>query len=119
MGAVPANIIPRFSRGIRPLEPGLKKVLIKPQPGHLESASVKLPTVRGAVCAEFDNGAGGSFQLEVRIPAETTARMEISRVGHGISNIIVNGIEKEAEGCGQFLAIEVGPGEWNIACTKK
>ncbi len=45
-GAAPANIIPRFLMGIRPLEPGYKKVLIQPQPGKLERAKIKHPTMQ-------------------------------------------------------------------------
>ena len=37
-GAVPANIIPRFLMGVRPVGPGGEKVLIAPQPGTLAQA---------------------------------------------------------------------------------
>ena len=53
-GAAPANIIPRFLMGIRSLEPGYKKVLIQPQPGKLESAKIKLPSIRGDIIVQFE-----------------------------------------------------------------
>ena len=46
-GAVPGNIIPRYLLGVRPLEPGFGKVLIRPMPGPLERAEAVIPTIRG------------------------------------------------------------------------
>lgn len=76
-GAVPANIIPRFVMGVRPLEPGFRKVLIKPQPGGLEKASAKIPTIHGAVCVEFENKTGEPFRLKVKVPEGMTAQVEV------------------------------------------
>ena len=45
-GAAPANIIPRCLMGVEPLEPGWRRVRIRPQPGSLSQASLDLPTVR-------------------------------------------------------------------------
>src|SRR5690606_35045087 len=72
-GAVPANIIPRKLMGIEPLEAGFEKIRIKPQPGTLEFAEVKHPTLRGDILVKFTNVPEESFQLEVEIPANTTA----------------------------------------------
>lgn len=72
-GAAPANIIPRKLMGIEPLEPGFRKIRIKPQPGSLRHAEIKHPTIRGDVQVVFDNDPGRSFRLKVTIPANTTA----------------------------------------------
>ncbi len=74
-GAAPANLIPRkLMGGIEPLEPGFKKIRIKPpQPSKLEHAEIKLPTIRGNVQVSFTNNPDQSFRLEVSIPANTTA----------------------------------------------
>lgn len=72
-GAAPANIIPRKLMGIEPLEPGFRKIRIKPQPGSLKHAEIKCPTVRGDVLVAFDQEAGKIFQLRVTIPANSTA----------------------------------------------
>jgi hypothetical protein len=74
-GAVPANVIPRKLMGIEPLEPGFGKIRIKPQPGSLRKAAIKHPTIRGEVLVSFENQPGKSFQLEVTIPANTTANV--------------------------------------------
>lgn len=76
-GAAPANLIPRKLMGIEPLEPGFTKIRIKPQPGSLESAEIKHPTIRGNIFVSFANQPGESFQLEVDIPANTTAEIHL------------------------------------------
>ena len=72
-GAVPANIIPRKLMGIEPLEPGFRKIRIKPQPSTLKNAEIKCPTIRGDVMVSFLNEPGKSFKLKISIPANTTA----------------------------------------------
>ncbi|WP_294083347.1 family 78 glycoside hydrolase catalytic domain [Proteiniphilum sp. UBA5384] len=76
-GAAPANLIPRKLMGIEPLEPGFQKIRIKPQPGSLESAEIKHPTIKGNVFVSFINRSGESFRLEVDIPANTTAEIQL------------------------------------------
>lgn len=72
-GAVPANIIPRKLMGIEPLEPGFRKISIKPQPASLEHAEIKYPTIRGDVLVSFQNKSDQSFKLNITIPANTTS----------------------------------------------
>ena len=76
-GAAPANIMSRFVLGVRPLQPGYRKLLIAPQPGKLSWVRGKVPTPRGPVVVKVENS--GSFKLEVEIPADTTARLAIPR----------------------------------------
>lgn len=73
-GAAPANIIPRWLMGVRPLAPGFARMVVQPQPGTLRYARLKLPTIRGPVFTAFDN-APDRFRLEVRLPANTSARL--------------------------------------------
>lgn len=72
-GAAPANIIPRKLMGIEPMEPGFRKIRIKPQPASLEHAEIKCPTIRGEVLVSFQNKPQQSFVLNVTTPANTTA----------------------------------------------
>ena len=72
-GAAPANIIPRKLMGIEPLEPGFRKIRIKPQPASLEHAEIKCPTIRGDVLLSFKNKLQQSFSMNLTIPANTTA----------------------------------------------
>jgi alpha-L-rhamnosidase len=48
-GAAPANILPRFIVGVRPIEPGWSKILIQPQPSSLTKITSKIPSRRGPV----------------------------------------------------------------------
>jgi hypothetical protein len=51
-GAVPLNIIARYVLGITPLEPGFKKISIRPQLGGLKYVKGSVPTVAGKVTVE-------------------------------------------------------------------
>jgi hypothetical protein len=76
-GAAPANILPRFVLGVRPLEPGFGKILIRPQLGSLEGVQGTVPTVRGTVTVGVRRQLGKSYKLTVTLPVNTTARVEL------------------------------------------
>jgi hypothetical protein len=71
-GATPVYVISRRICGIEPVEPSFRKLCIKPQPGNLEWAKIKHPTIRGSVEVEFENKKN-SFVLNVVIPPNSTA----------------------------------------------
>ena len=114
-GAVPANIIPRFLMGVRPLEPGFRKALIQPSPGDLASASGTVPTIRGPVVLAFENVPGESFSLEVDIPANMTARVGVPCLGRASTSLVLDGkrVEGVLEGKHVFLD-PVGSGRHTI-----
>jgi hypothetical protein len=103
-GAVPANIIPRFLMGIRPLEPGFAKILIQPRPGNLRHAKIKTPTIRGPVSAEFENDPRKEFTLTIDLPANTSALIRLPFMNNDQSTILLDGEVKK----GPF---EVGSGK--------
>jgi len=111
-GAAPANLIPRKLMGIEPLEPGFKKIRIKPQPAKLEHAEIKLPTIRGNVQVSFTNNPDQSFRLEVSIPANTTA--DIYLPFYSVKQVISkdnNPISYRKQG--EFSVIDnIGSGNW-------
>lgn len=74
-GAAPANIISRFVLGVRPLEPGYKRILIAPRPGGLQWAQGKVPTARGPVLVNFQNQT--DFRLEIEVPPGTLAQVAL------------------------------------------
>lgn len=76
-GAVPGNIIPRYLLGVRPLEPGFSKVLVRPMPGSLAKATATIPTIRGPIKIKLANEKSKPFTLEIELPANMTARVEI------------------------------------------
>jgi len=76
-GAAPANILPRYVMGVRPLEAGFGKILIRPQVGSLEAIEGYVPTIRGTVSVGVRQRPGQSYALKVDIPVNTTARLEV------------------------------------------
>jgi len=77
LGAVPANIIPRYILGVRPLKPGFEKILIRPQAGMIEGLQGSVPTIRGTVTVGIRQKKGHHYKLIVSIPVNTTARVEL------------------------------------------
>lgn len=71
-GAAPANILPRYVLGVRPLQAGFRRILIAPQPGDLKFIEGVVPTIRGPIEVKLDVAAK---RLEVEIPPEVKARI--------------------------------------------
>jgi hypothetical protein len=110
-GAAPANIIPRWLMGVRPLEPGFARVLIQPRPGGLERASVRVPTPRGAVAACFASLPGAAFRLEVEIPPAVSARVALPLLCGQAAEVQLDGRRVKPELAGGFACVDgVGPG---------
>ncbi len=92
-GASPTYIVTNKIFGIQPLEPAFRTVQIKPQPGDLESARIKSPTIRGTIYAEFKQEPGGKFNLEVVIPPNTRARVLLPLPERDDFRVLMNGSE--------------------------
>ena len=73
-GTAPANYIVRHLMGVQPLEPGFKKVIIRPQPAKIAHASLNYLTVRGRIAVEFKN-ATDRFELSVTLPEKMQAEV--------------------------------------------
>lgn len=117
-GAAPANLIPRKLMGIEPLEPGFRKIRIKPQPGPLKSAEIKHPTIRGDITVSFTNNPGQSFHLEISIPANTTADVYLPFYSESQS-IRINEQPVKQRREGNFSVIEsIGSGKWNFTVER-
>ena len=109
-GAAPANIIPRKLMGIEPLEPGFRKIRIKPQPASLEHAEIKCPTIRGDVLMSFVNKPQQSFSMNLTIPANTTADVYLPFWSKS-QKVTMNGNGVKYRTEGNFAVIEgVGSG---------
>jgi hypothetical protein len=78
-GAAPANLLPRYVLGARPLAPGWGSALIRPNPGDLQFAKGKLPTPRGPILIDWKRGA--AFTLSLTLPPGTAARVELPAAG--------------------------------------
>lgn len=114
-GAAPANIIPRYVLGVRPLEPGFAKVLIQPQPGSLSHAEGRVPTIEGPVHVAFRNVQGEPFVLHVEIPPGMTARIGIPCRRRGARAVVIDGLAVPAELKAGFLFVDgVGSGRHSV-----
>jgi hypothetical protein len=117
-GAAPANLIPRKLMGIEPLEPGFRKITIKPQPASLEFAEIKHPTILGDVIASFNNIPNESFQLEVTIPANSSADIYLPFFSKK-QKIEQDNQPVSYQRKGDFSVIEnVGSGTWLFAVER-
>jgi alpha-L-rhamnosidase len=109
-GAAPANIIPRWLMGVRPLSPGYERILVQPQPGTLGYAEARVPTIRGPVHVRFESSAE-LFRLDVRIPANTSARVALPRGAKGRTTVRMDGHVVPAKADGAFMVVDdVGAG---------
>jgi hypothetical protein len=104
-GAAPANLIPFWLMGVRPLEPGFGRMLIHPQSGSLTYAELTLPTIRGPVRVRFNQAPGRSFALTTDIPANTCARVVLPRLSGTDTTVLVDGAAVAAVPDGDGLAI--------------
>ena len=89
-GTAPANIIPRYFAGIRPLEPGFAKTLIHPQPGSLNQFQIKTPTLRGDILVSMDRQSD-RCTFRITIPANMTARFVLPKNCDGYTSFSLDG----------------------------
>jgi len=75
-GAAPANIIPRYVVGVRPLKAGFAEMTIAPQTSNLSEVQATVPTIRGSVEAKISN-TPHNYTLRLTIPANTTAEVSL------------------------------------------
>ncbi len=115
--ASPAHIIPRKLMGIEPLEAGFGKISIKPQPGNLTFAKVKLPTIRGDVLVDFDQKEGKYFNLNILTPGNTLSKVYIPLISEKY-NLVMDGKVINAERIGKYCVVEkVNPGKHKFTIT--
>jgi alpha-L-rhamnosidase len=75
-GAAPANILPRYVVGVRPLAPGFSQVLIEPHCGNLEWVEALVPTIRGPVRFRYDRNSDNR-RYRLQLPGNTSARVSL------------------------------------------
>ncbi|GAB3046509.1 hypothetical protein GCM10027053_00100 [Intrasporangium mesophilum] len=89
--ASPAFVVPAGLFGIQPDQPGYAAFTIKPQPGSLQWASLRVPTVRGSVGAAFDQGDGGTATLVASVPGNTRATVAVPTTATSRTRVYVDG----------------------------
>ncbi len=80
-GSAPANLIPRYVLGLRPLEAGFGHVVIQPQLGQsLSYISGTIPTIRGPVSIQVTNDLN-TYQMLLNIPGNVSATVMLPAQG--------------------------------------
>lgn len=111
----------RTMAGISALEPGYRKVLIAPETGAgIDHVASSVDTPYGEVASSWRTDASGAMQLDVTVPANTTAEIRIPTTSRwaitegGKPAASVKGIEfvRYADGDAVFA---VGSGEYSFA----
>ena len=102
-GAAPANLIPRFVLGVAPETPGWSRVLIRPQPGGLTSASGIVPTPHGKLLVEWKHG--DTFQMILDLPEGVSARIELPG-GESTRGVWVDGKPAAARRVGSYWRLD-------------
>lgn len=118
-GAAPANIIPRFLLGVRPLEPGFGKVLIQPQPGGLSRVAGIVPTPRGPVRVALQTEGERRVGLQVEIPAGMKATVGVPWPGGRSPKVLWNGRCADPRRDGRHLVLDgVESGTHEVSCEQ-
>ena len=116
--ASPAHIIPRKIMGIQPAEPGFGKIIIKPQPGDLKWAKMKLPTIHGDILVSLSQDAGSSFNLETTIPANTTAETYLPKIADNYTLLVDGKVVKDAKTDGAWVVVNSSSGSHSFRIKK-
>ena len=74
-GAAPANLLPSYVLGARPLAPGWTRAEIAPQPGTLSRAEGKVPTPLGPILIRWEKTS--AFKLALKLPPGVKARVRL------------------------------------------
>lgn len=101
-GTAPANLLPRYILGARPLTPGWTSTLIRPALANLKFARGKIPTPLGAIGVEWKTG--DEFELELFLPEGISALVELP-VEAGEFEVLVNDQSAAAERVGASLRL--------------
>ncbi|GHT21243.1 hypothetical protein AGMMS4957_09740 [Bacteroidia bacterium] len=109
-GAAAGNIIARKLMGIEPLEPGFKKIRIKPQPATLSRAEIQVPSIRGDIRVAFENQPDKRFALQVEIPANSVAEVWLPKLSAKYK-ITRNEVGVKGTVDGNFVKVDTGSGK--------
>jgi len=105
-GAAPANIIPRKLMGIEPLEPGFRRVRIRPQLGPLRWAEMTLPTLMGSVKVRVERKGDHVSRMELFLPANMTGEVHFPVAEGEKHRLFLDGKTVEAHLQGNFLIVD-------------
>ena len=86
-GAAPGNIIPRHLWGITPKTPAFEIIQIKPQMGDLKSSAITVPTIKGAVKADYLWINDRLQKYKIELPANIGGELILSHSGEAVVTV--------------------------------
>jgi alpha-L-rhamnosidase len=110
--------------GLDPDQPGFQHILIRPRPGgDLTHAEASFDSIHGKISTKWKQ-EGGQFSLDVTIPANTTATVELPTTNP--SSVLENGqavvahpaikLVTNAQGVAQWM---IGSGDYKFSCQSR
>ena len=103
--SAPASAVVWGLFGIQPLEPGWTALRVRPQPGDLQWASIKVPSRLGAITAAF-NQTATQFNLTLRTPQSMRTKACLPRLGLPGVTVRVDGVPTRGSVEGDFVCID-------------
>lgn len=116
-GAAAGNLIVRGMFGIKPTTAGFDTFEIKLQPGGIESANVKVPTVKGSIEVSYHLDKDGNVSdVDVIIPPNSNADVYIPfATGMMLNGCDISALDRE----GSYVKVSLLSGEYNFVCDYK
>jgi len=111
-GSSAGNMIQRGLMGINPIEPGFKKISIKPQIGNLKFANIDFPTIKGIVSVNVVMNLD-AYSIKVNIPANTKAKVFVKKIHNKGTDVEVDGkiVKGQLDKDGKFIVFDnIGSG---------
>jgi hypothetical protein len=112
-GASPANILPRYLLGVRPLAPGFASAAIQPLPGSLTHIEGTVPTVRGPIKVVVDTQP---LAASITIPANMTANLAIPPTATACHPLLDGQAAQTTVVAGVSWINAVGSGQHTLRC---
>jgi len=109
--SAPATAIAQGVMGITALAPGYSRFEVRPQPGKLTWAELKLPVLSGFIHARVDRSVS-EFKLALTVPGNTVASVCLPKLGDSALEIQLDGKSKTGFSSGDFVCFsDVGSGQ--------
>ncbi|MFC7621891.1 family 78 glycoside hydrolase catalytic domain [Microlunatus sp. GCM10028923] len=116
--ASPAFLLPQGLFGLRPLEPGYRSFAIRPQPGPLDHAEVRLPVPAGTIAAAVRR-SGDRHDLLLQVPPDCTGRLSLPARSTPELELELDGTAVRLRPDGRWLTADspLEPGEHRVRWT--
>jgi hypothetical protein len=111
--AGPTYALPAYVLGVRPLEPGFRRILVEPRPGALPWAEGRVPTPRGRVGVRWSRSPD-RFSMQLSVPMDCRAEVALPALPGGKTVVRLDGRPIETERRGARHLVRVGEGKHEL-----